>query len=163
MTDPLRSGDVADIRPDTSGRPAAVEGASTAAPARPSRPVGTYPRKQPFTWWTRRRGYLLYMLREFTPVPIVLWMIFFLVEIARARRGAGSYQPFGGPVFVALSTVCLAFALWHSYTFLSLAGIIMRIPRGDRTVSPRVIVGGAFAGLAVVTALIGALLILGGS
>ena len=163
MTDPLSSSDVADMRPDTTGHPAAVDGASTAASARPSNPVATYPFRQPFTWWTRRRGYLLYMLREVTPVPIALWMIFFLIEIARARRGAAGYEPFGGPVFIALSTVCLAFALWHSYTFLSLAGVIMRIPLGDRTVSPRVIVGGAFAGLAVVTALIGALLILGGS
>ena len=163
MTDPLRSSDVADMRPDTTGRPAAVDGASTAAPARPSKPAATYPFKQPFTWWTRRRGYLLYMLREVTTVAIALWMILFVVEIARLRAGSGGYQPLGGPLFIAVSLVCLALAVWHSYTFLSLSGLIMRIPLGERTAPAQVIVGAAFAGFAVTTAVITGLLIWGGA
>jgi len=132
-------------------------------PARGAQPAIAYPVKQPFTWWLRRRGYLLYMLREFTPVGIAAWMILFMVEIARMRQGAAGYQPLGGPLFVVISIVCLALALWHSYTFLSLAGLIMRIPVGDRTVSPRLIVRGMFGLLAVVTALIAGLLIWGGA
>ncbi|HKF17393.1 MAG TPA: hypothetical protein VKF14_09435 [Candidatus Dormibacteraeota bacterium] len=140
-----------------------ADGVSARMPARAAQPAIAYPVRQPFTWWLRRRGYLLYMLREFTPVGIVAWMILFLVEIARTRQGAAGYQPLGGPLFVAISIVCLALALWHSYTFLSLSGLIMRIPVGDRTVSPRLIARAMFGLLAVVTALIAGLLIWGGA
>jgi fumarate reductase subunit C len=63
---------------------------------------------------------------------------------------------------VAVSVVCLAAALWHSYTFLSLAGLIMRIPLGDGNVAPRTIVRAAFSGFVVVSAVVAALVIWGG-
>jgi fumarate reductase subunit C len=148
VTSPLRSGDAA----------AGLDGAA-AAPAQ----VRTYPFRQPFDWWLRRRGYVLYMVRELTAVPIAAWWVLFLVELARMRQGAAGYQPFEGPVFAVVSLLCLAAALWHSYTFLSFAGIIMRIPLGDRFVAPRTIAGAAFGGFAVLTAVVAALLIWGGA
>ena len=160
---PMSSRDAGQVRLEGEPRVAGADGVSARMPARAAQPAIAYPVKQPFTWWVRRRGYLLYMLREFTPVGIVAWMVLFLVEIARTRQGAAGYQPLGGPLFVAISVVCLALALWHSYTFLSLAGLIMRIPLGDRTVSPRLIARSMFAALAVVTALIAGLLIWGGA
>ena len=159
----MGSRDASQVRLEGGARPTAADGVSARMPARGAQPAIAYPVKQPFTWWLRRRGYLLYMLREFTPVGIAAWMILFMVEIARMRQGAAGYQPLGGPLFVVISIVCLALALWHSYTFLSLAGLIMRIPVGDRTVSPRLIVRGMFGLLAVVTALIAGLLIWGGA
>ena len=113
-------------------------------------------------WWTRNRRYVLYLLREFSAVPVALWLLWFLVEIARAKGGAAGYRPNGGPVFVVLSIVCLAFALWHSVTFLQLSGLIMRIPLGARNVPPRAIVVGSFLLLFMATVVIGGLLVLGG-
>lgn len=124
-------------------------------------PLPTHPYRQPFTWWTRRRGYVLYMLREMSALPVAIWWLLFLVEVSRLRAGSSGYRPLEG-WFVAVSVVCLAAALWHSYTFLNLAGLIMRIPLGDRSVPPRAIVGAAFSGFAVLTALVAALLIWGG-
>ena len=120
--------------------------------------------RAPFSaaWWTRNRRYVLYMIREFSAVPVALWLLWFLVEIARARGGAAGYRPNGGPVFVVVSLVCLAFALWHSVTFLRLSGLIVRIPMGARTVPPRPIVVGSFVLLFVATLVIGGLLVLGG-
>lgn len=125
-------------------------------------PVRSYPFRQPFNWWLKRRSYFLYMVRELTAFPIALWWVLFLVELARLRDGSGGYRPLEG-WFVAVSVVCLAAALWHSYTFLNLAGLIMRIPLGDRNVPARVIVGAAFSGFVVITALIAALVIWGGA
>jgi fumarate reductase subunit C len=121
-----------------------------------------YPFRQPFDWFLRRRGYLLYMIRELTAVPVAIWMVLLLFEIARLRGGAGGYQPFGGPVFVIVSLVCLASALWHSYTFLNLAGLIMRIPLGERTVPARTIVTAAFGAFLVLSAIVAGLMIWGG-
>ena len=145
---------------DVAARPAAASeaGAGSGQP-------GAAPAYQPpFSagWWTRNRRYVLYMLREFTAVPVAAWMVWFLVEIARARGGAAGYRPNGGPVFVAFSLVCLVFALCHSVTFLRLSGLIVRIPIGERTVPARGIVAGSFVLMLVATVVIGGLLTAGG-
>jgi fumarate reductase subunit C len=137
-------------------------GARDGVAAAPGRPVRALPYRQPFTWWLRRRGYVLYMIRELTGLPVAIWWLLFLVEVARLRQGPAGYHPLEG-WFVAVSVICLAAAVWHSYTFLNLAGLIMRIPLGDRTVPARTIVGAAFSGFVVVTALVAGLLIWGGA
>lgn len=114
------------------------------------------------TWWLRNRRYLLYMGREFTAVPIAVWAAAFLVEVAGARGGQGSYRPLSGPLWVGFSLVCLAFALWHSYSFLALSGLIMRIPLGEGTVPPRLVVAASFGLLLVISALVGGLVVWGG-
>lgn len=121
-----------------------------------------YPNRLPTDWWRRNRRYFMYMLREFTAVPIAIWMLWFLVEIASARGGGASYRPPQSPAFVVFSIVCLAFALWHSFTFLQLSGLIVRIPLGHRTVPAGVIVAASFGLLVLATIVVGGLLILGG-
>ncbi len=162
MSSQMSPRDMTETRLEEGVQVADPDGVSPQTRTLPARPAAAYPFKQRFTWWARRRGYRLYMLREFTAVGIAAWMVLFLVEIARARQGPHGYQPLGGPLFVAASIVCLGLALWHSYTFLSLAGMIMRIPIGTRNVSPGVIVRGAFGAMVVITAVIAGLLIWGG-
>jgi fumarate reductase subunit C len=148
--------------------PEAVQGKPAKAGRERRRPgdrvdaSGAYPNRLPTDWWRRNRRYLMYMVREFTAVPIAIWMVWFLIEIARARGGAAAYRPHQSPAFVVFSVVCLGFALWHSFTFLRLSGLIVRIPLGQRTVPAAVIVGGSFALLVLATAVVGGLLILGG-
>jgi fumarate reductase subunit C len=127
--------------------------------------VRTFPYRQPFSWWLKRRGYVLYMLREATALPIALWIALLLVEVYRARQGATGYEPLfaGSAPFIALSLICLAAAIWHAYTFLSLAGMIIRIPRGDGEVPARAIVGAMFSLLLLASVVIGGLLIWGGA
>lgn len=131
-----------------------------AAPGAPA--VRSYPFRQPFTWWTRRRGYVLYMIRELSALPVAIWWLLFLVEVSRLHQGAAGYRPLEA-WFVVVSVICLIAAVWHSYTFLNLAGLIMRIPLGERTVPARAIVTGAFTGFVVVTAVVAGLVIWGGA
>ena len=126
--------------------------ANEAAPSR------TYAPRLGGAWFLRSRGYVRYVLREFSAVPIAVWMLWFLVEIARLKAGPGGYHAHMSPAFVAFSIVCLAFALWHSYTFLSFSGLIMRIPIGDRFVPAAAVRVGAYALLLVATLLIGGLI-----
>ena len=130
-----------------------------AAAGRP-RPVA-HPARPPAGWWRGNVRYVLYLLRELSSAVIALWMVLFLVEIGRAKAGAG-YAAFGGPVWIAFSLVCLVFALWHSATFLGFAGLIMRIPIGSRMVPPALIRMGAYGGFAVLSAVILFLAIWGG-
>ena len=114
------------------------------------------------TWWLRNRRYVLYMLRELTAIPIAAWVILFMVEVGRLQSGRSGYEPLSGPIWVAFSAFCLLCALYHSFTFLSLAGRIIRIPRGEGYVRPRIIVGGMFTLFVGATVVVAGLLVLGG-
>ena len=113
----------------------------------------------PANWWTRKRHYFFYMLREFTALPLALWLLWFLVEIKRAGDGPLAYQPHGSAPFIAFSVVCLLFALYHSTTFLSLAGVIIHVKFLGREVPSRLIVLSQFGLWALASIVIGFVLI----
>jgi fumarate reductase subunit C len=113
----------------------------------------------PATWWTRKRHYFLYMLREFTALPLALWLLWLLVEVKRAGDGPAAYSPHSSAAFIAFSVVCLLFGLYHSITFLSLAGVIIHVKVLDRPVPSRLIVLSQFGLWAVASIVIGAVLI----
>ena len=130
--------------------PASAEAAaSTAAAPR------TYKPELPRGWWLRRRHYFLYIVREFTALPLALWLLWFLVEIQRASNGPKGYYPHSSPGFVVFSVIVLGFALYHSYTFLSLAGVIIHI----KGVPSRLIVMSQFGLWFVASVVIAAVLI----
>jgi len=113
----------------------------------------------PRGWWTRNRHYFNYILREFTAVPMALWLLWFLVEVQRAQNGTAGYVPHGSIGFVIFSVICLGFALYHSITFLSLAGVIIHLNVADRPVPSRLIVLTMFGAWAVASLVIGLVLI----
>src|SRR6476659_10016270 len=71
------------------------------------------------TWWLRNRRYTRFMVREFTAVPITLWLLSFLYGISRtpASAGSGGATWFTSPAYIAFSVVCLVFAVYHSITW----------------------------------------------
>lgn len=113
----------------------------------------------PRGWWTRRGHYFWYMVREFTSVPLALWLLWFLVEIRRAQNGSAGYQPHSSVGFVAFSVIVLLFALYHSVTFLSLAGKILHFNVADRPIPSSLIVVSQFGLWAVASVVIGFVLI----
>jgi fumarate reductase subunit C len=119
----------------------------------------SYRWSMPASWWTRNRRYFFYVVREFTALPMGLWLLWLLYDIKSAGSGAAGFQPPRSPAFVAFSVVCFLFASYHSYTFLKLAGVIMHVKVMDKTVPPRVIVLTMFGAWAVASIVIGAVLI----
>ncbi len=128
---------------------------TTEAPATPRE----FAWRMPGNWWTRTRHYFLYMLREFTAVPMALWLIWLLYEIKRAGNGPRGYYPPTSTAFVVFSVIVLAFALYHSYTFLKLAGVIIRVKLFDRPVPSQVIVVAMFGTWALASLVVGFVLI----
>ncbi len=118
-----------------------------------------YRRPMPAGWWTRKGHYFWYVVREFTSLPLALWLLWFLVEIQRAQNGPGGYSPHGSLAFVAFSAIVLVFALYHSITFLSLAGVILHFNVADRPVPSRLIVFSQFALWALASVVVGFVLI----
>jgi fumarate reductase subunit C len=113
----------------------------------------------PGGWWLRKRHYFLYVVREFTALPMALWLLWLLYEIKSAGAGPAGYQPPRSIAFVVFSVICLAFATYHSYTFLKLAGVIMHVKVFDRPLPSRVIVLTMFGLWALASLVIGAVLI----
>lgn len=113
----------------------------------------------PSGWWLRKRHYFMYVVREFTALPMALWLLWLLLDIKSAGAGPTGFQPPRSTGFVIFSAVCLGFAMYHSYTFLKLAGVIIHLKVLDKTVPPRVIVFTMFGLWALASIVIGAVLI----
>jgi fumarate reductase subunit C len=113
----------------------------------------------PAGWWTRNRHYFFYVVREFTALPLAVWLLWLLVEIKRAGDGPAGYYPPSSTAFVIFSVVCLLFALYHSFTFLSLSGLIIRVRVMDRQVPARMITLAMFGLWALASIVIAAVLI----
>ena len=92
------------------------------------------------TWWLRKGHYFWYVVREFTALPLAIWLLLLLVEIKRAGDGPAAYYPHSSTLFVVFSVIAFFFALYHSITFLSLAGVIMHMNIVDRPLPSQVIV-----------------------
>jgi fumarate reductase subunit C len=105
----------------------------------------TYKPVMPAAWWTRSSHYFWYMVREFTALPLAVWLLWLLLEIKSAGNGAAGYSPQRSLPFVIFSVVCLLFALYHSITFLSLTGVIIHPKVLGKPVPSRLIVGTMFA------------------
>jgi fumarate reductase subunit C len=118
-----------------------------------------YKREMPRGWWLRGRHYFLYMVREFTAVPMAAWLVWLLVEIHRAAGGPKGYYPAASPAFIVFSVICLGFATYHSVTFLSLAGVIINLKLLGKRVPPRTIVAVMFGLWLVASVVIAAVLI----
>ena len=91
----------------------------------------------PTTWWTRRPHYFWYIVREFTSLPLAIWLLWLLYAIWRGQTFSTTFAIF--------SIICLPFALYHSWTFLTLAGSILHAKVLDRPIPARVIVASQFA------------------
>ena len=114
-------------------------------------------------WWTRRRSYVFFVLRELSSI-FVAWSVVFLILLVRAlAQGQAAYAAFlewaANPAVVALNVVTLAFLVLHSVTWFNLtpAATVVKL-RGQR-VPGRAIAGGAYAGWAVVTVAVVALVV----
>jgi fumarate reductase subunit C len=115
--------------------------------------------RMPADWWTRNRHYFLYVVREFTALPLAIWLLWLLVEIKQAGDGKAHYSPPSSTAFVVFSVIVLLFALYHSVTFLSLSGLIIRVKLFDRPLPSRLITLAMFGLWAAASVVIGFVLI----
>jgi fumarate reductase subunit C len=90
----------------------------------------------PATWWARKGHYFWYVVREFTALPLAVWLLLLLGEIKRAGGGAALYYPHSSTLFIVFSVIAFLAAMYHSITFLSLAGVIIHMNVVDRQLPP---------------------------
>ena len=92
-------------------------------------------------WFTKKRSYFIFFLRELSCVFVGWFAVFLMVMLFAIGRGATAYQNFlnwaSSPVVVVVNLVALAFLVLHTVTWFALTPQAMEVRLGGRQV-PRV-------------------------
>jgi fumarate reductase subunit C len=117
-----------------------------------------YRRPVSIWWWTRKRSYFMFVMRELSSIFIGWFVVYLLLLVYAVGQSEAAYQRFldwaGSPWVVALNVVTLVFVLLHTVTWFSLTPQAMSVRVMDRTVPPSHIIAGQYTGLVVVSAFI---------
>jgi fumarate reductase subunit C len=109
-------------------------------------------------WWTRKRSYFLFVMRELSSLFIAWFVLYLLLLIRAVAHGEAAYDDFletaASPWLVAVNLVAFGFVVLHTVTWFSLTPKAMVVTLRDRRVPPAAIIGAQYAGLAVVSAFV---------
>jgi fumarate reductase subunit C len=109
-------------------------------------------------WWIGRWSYFAFILRELTSVFVAWSVIFVLLLIRAANKGAESYARFlewsAHPLVMWLNVVTLVMLMYHAVTWFNLAPQALKLRwRGER-VGDKWIAGGNYGAWAVISLVI---------
>jgi fumarate reductase subunit C len=109
-------------------------------------------------WWTRKRSYFLFVMRELSSLFIAWFVLYLLLLIRAVAHGEAAYDDFldtaASPWLVAVNLVAFGFVVLHTVTWFSLTPQAMVVSLRGRRLPAAVIIGAQYAGLAVVSALV---------
>ena len=98
----------------------------------------TYRKPVSRLWWTKKRSYFLFAMRELSSVFVAWFAVFLIVMVFAIGRGEASYQRFldwaASPIVVVVNIVALAFAVLHTVTWFVLTSQAMVVRLGGRLV-----------------------------
>jgi fumarate reductase subunit C len=98
----------------------------------------TYRRPVSRLWWTKKRSYFLFAMRELSSIFVAWFAVFLIVMVFAIGRGETSYQRFldwaASPIVVVVNVVALAFAVLHTVTWFVLTSQAMVVRLGGRRV-----------------------------
>ncbi len=109
-------------------------------------------------WWTKKRTYFLFVMRELSSI-FVAWLVVFLLLLIRAVvDGEAAYADFldwaSSPLLVAINVVAFAFVLLHTVTWFMLTPQAVVLNLRGRRLPGSVIIAAQYAGLGVVSAFV---------
>jgi fumarate reductase subunit C len=109
-------------------------------------------------WWTRKRTYFVFVMRELSSIFVAWFVVFLLLFVFAVGRSEAAYQRFldwaSSPWVVVLNVVTLAFVLLHTVTWFAVTPQAMAVRVMDRTVPSFHIIAGQYTGLVVVSAFV---------
>jgi fumarate reductase subunit C len=115
------------------------------------RPVSTW-------WWTRKRTYFVFVMRELSSIFVAWFVVYLLLVVHAISSGEAAYLRFldwaSAPWVTLLNVVALVFVLLHTVTWFALTPQAMAVRVMGRTVPAWQIVAGQYAGLVVVSAFV---------
>jgi len=109
-------------------------------------------------WWTRKRTYFVFVMRELSSVFIAWFVVYLLLFVSAVARSEAAYRRFldwaSAPWGIALNVVALAFVLLHTVTWFALTPQAMEVRLEGRKVPDFHIIAGQYTGLVVVSAFV---------
>ena len=109
-------------------------------------------------WWTRKRNYVIFVLRELSAFFVALTALGTIYVVHQIRLGDGAWQATkrvaSGDAVGVFVVVALCFALLHTFTFIVAARKALIVRVGGKLVSGDAIVWGHIAGWVLGTVLV---------
>ena len=106
-------------------------------------------------WWTRKRTYVVFVLRELSSIAIAWFVVFLLLSVYAVGQSETAYRNFldwaASPWVIALNVLALAFVLLHTVTWFALTPQAMEVRLDGRKVPTFHILAGQYTGLVVVS------------
>ena len=115
----------------------------------------TYRRPVSIWWWTRKRSYFMFVMRELSSIFIAWFVVYLILVVYAVGQSEAAYRRFLGwaasPWVTALNVVALVFVVLHTVTWFSLTPQAMDVRVGGRPVPSFHIIAGQYTGLVVVS------------
>jgi fumarate reductase subunit C len=112
------------------------------------RPVSTW-------WWTRKRTYFVFVMRELSSIFVAWFVVYLMLFVYAVGSGEAAYRSFldwaSSAWVTLLNVVALGFVLLHMVTWFNLTPQAMAVRVAGRRVPAWQIVVQQYVGLAVVS------------
>lgn len=106
-------------------------------------------------WWTRKRSYFVFVMRELSSIFIAWFVAYLLLFVYAVGQGEAAYRRFldwaSAPGVVSLNVLALIFALLHTVTWFNLTPQAMDVRLDGRKVPGFQIIAGQYSGLVAVS------------
>jgi fumarate reductase subunit C len=116
-------------------------------------------------WWLWRWAYLKFILRELSSLAVAYFVVLLLLQLRALSHGPEAYVAFlqwlKAPHIIALNTVSLLFALFHTVTWFNLAPRAMAVRVRGKRVPDLLISGTNYAAWLVVSVAVAWLILRG--
>ena len=106
-------------------------------------------------WWTRKRTYFVFVMRELSSVFIAWFVVYLLLLVYAVGQSEAAYRRFldwaSAPWVVGLNVLALGFVVLHVVTWFNLTPQAMDVRLDGRKVPGFHIIAGQYTGLVVVS------------
>ena len=120
--------------------------------------VRVHHRPVPTWWWTRKRTYFVFVMRELSSIFVAWFVVYLLMLVYAVGRGEAAYQDFlawaATPWVVVLNVVASLFLLLHVVTWFNLTPQAMDVRIRGQKAPAALVVASQYVGLAVVSAFV---------
>jgi len=100
--------------------------------------------QMPSNWWTRKRSYRLFMVRELSAVFIAVYLLGYIGRLAAVVRGEAAYYTYmehvGGFFGVIWNLLAVAAVSYHAWTWFQTSAMVAPPRIAGRKVDPGFVV-----------------------
>ncbi|PWI33135.1 fumarate reductase subunit FrdC [Vibrio albus] len=117
-----------------------------------------YVREMKATWWQKHNFYRMYMLREATVLPLILFTLYLTFGLGALVKGPEAWQGWldfmANPVIIAIDILALLASLFHAYTFFGMMPQVMPIRLKGKLIDKKIIILSQWAAVAAISLIV---------